>query len=136
MDHAPCPRPQRLWYSVCRLRSNSGAVDGTTPAPKYDPPLSGAQHLYHDEADSRREVAGQRGPGAGEGPWYHAAQPLEDVLPGSRPSTTYVSYDLGRGGPHPRCRLYQQKRSGRGRTNGYWCIESATVAEGIAGARV
>lgn len=40
------------------------------------PLLLCAHGLGHDDAASRRGVTGQRGPGAGEGPWYHAAQPL------------------------------------------------------------
>jgi hypothetical protein len=41
----------------------------------HNPPFSGAHHARHDETDARRKAAGQRGPGAGEGPWYHAAPP-------------------------------------------------------------
>lgn len=53
---------------TCRL-------SGEGPPCHRTPPLSGARGLCHDETDSRREVVGQRGPGAGEGPWYHAAPP-------------------------------------------------------------
>jgi hypothetical protein len=68
----PSPVPVRSHsqdYPHCRCSSH-----GTSAHPY--PPLPGAHGLCHDETDSRREVAGQRGPGAGEGPWYHAAQPL------------------------------------------------------------
>lgn len=81
----------------------------TTAPGTHDPSLPGAHGPVHDETGSRREVAGQRGPGAGEGPWYHAAEPPGQTGRGRHDGgcrTGSVS--------RTRARRYRQESSGPG----------------------
>lgn len=68
------PEPHSCQHLTCLPTRGGGPLTARTCP--TTPLLPGAYGRCHRDRVSRREVTGLWGPGAGEGPWYHAAQPL------------------------------------------------------------